>query len=137
MGNEVTRKTRGGRRSRAKGNRQERALVRYLQDNGFAAERMPLSGAAGGRFCGDVTVPLLGCDRCIEVKTRANGFRELYAWLIDRDLLVVRADRREPLVVLPLRLAAKIAAQAEANRTRADPVPARADNPSAPKFTEP
>jgi Holliday junction resolvase len=36
----------GGRASRQKGNRTERAIVRALQDAGFAAERVPLSGAA-------------------------------------------------------------------------------------------
>lgn len=104
---------RGGRRSRDKGNRSERALVRFLQDRGFAAERVPLSGSAGGSYVGDLTVPLLGIDRTVEAKIRANGFRELYAWLEGRDLLIVRADRREPLVVLPLRFAAEIATAAE------------------------
>lgn len=102
----------GGRASRDKGNRAERAIVRYLQDRGFAAERVPLSGSAGGSYMGDVTVPVLGVDRVVEVKVRANGFRELYGWLTDRDILVVRADRKEPLVVLPLRLAAEIAGKA-------------------------
>jgi hypothetical protein len=46
-----------GKLSRNKGNRVERALVAALQDNGFAAERVPLSGAARGRFGGDVSVP--------------------------------------------------------------------------------
>ena len=32
-----------GRRSRDKGARGERALVRFLQERGFAAERIPLS----------------------------------------------------------------------------------------------
>ena len=91
----------GGRASRQKGNREERALVRILQEYGFAAERVPLSGAARGRFGGDLSVPLLGRDQRVESKVRANGFRELYAWLEGNDFLVVRADRREPLVVLP------------------------------------
>jgi Holliday junction resolvase len=47
----------GGRASRDKGNRTERAIVRLLQERGFAAERVPLSGAARGRFGGDVSVP--------------------------------------------------------------------------------
>ena len=109
-------KPKGGKRSRDKGNRTERALVRILQNHGFAAERVPLSGAAGGSYIGDVTIPLLGVDRTIEVKARANGFRELYAWLEQRDVLVVKADRREPLVVLPLRLATVIAAAAEGKK---------------------
>jgi hypothetical protein len=83
---------RGGRASRQKGNRIERALVRALQHTGFAAERVPLSGAAHGRFGGDLSVPILGIDRRIEVKARCNGFRKLYAWLDGADLLVVRAD---------------------------------------------
>jgi Holliday junction resolvase len=69
-----------GRRSRNKGARNERGLVRLLQAAGFAAERIPLSGSAGGRFVGDLSLPLLGVDRSVEVKGRANGFRKLYAW---------------------------------------------------------
>jgi hypothetical protein len=61
-------------------------------------------------------VPLLGVDRRVEVKVRGNGFRELYHWLDGADLLIVKADRLEPLVVLPLKLAAEIAAQAEKNK---------------------
>ena len=106
----------GGRASRQKGNRTERAIVRLLQERGFAAERVPLSGAAHGRFGGDVSVPVLGIDRRIEVKCRGNGFRELYRWLNGADLLIVRADRCEPLVVIPLKLAAEIAAVAERGR---------------------
>jgi Holliday junction resolvase len=103
----------GGRRPRDKGARAERALVRLLQGRGFAAQRVPLSGSAGGRFAGDVIVPLLGVDRCVEVKVRGAGFGQLYAWPEGRDLLVARADRREPLVILPLRLAVEIAQAAE------------------------
>ncbi len=103
----------GGRASRQKGNRAERAIVRLLQERGFAAERVPLSGAARGRFGGDVSVPLLGIDRRVEVKCRCNGFRELYAWLDGADFLIVKADRLEPLVVLPLKLASEVATIAE------------------------
>jgi Archaeal holliday junction resolvase (hjc) len=104
----------GGRSSRDKGNRAERAIAKFLQARGFAAERVPLSGAAGCSYLGDLTVPVLGVDRVVEVKCRADGFRELYRWLVDRDILIVRADRSEPLVVLPLKLAAEIAAKAGA-----------------------
>jgi Holliday junction resolvase len=90
--------------------------VRAFQDRGFAAERVPLSGSAGGKYCGDLTLPLLGRDHVVEVKVRATGFRQLYAWLEGRDMLVVRADRREPLVVVPLALGIEIATAAERNR---------------------
>ena len=95
---------------RRKGNRVERAVVHALQDCGLAAERVPLSGAARGRFGGDVSVPLLGRDHRVEVKARSNGFRRLYGWLGEHDFLILKAD---PLVVLPLSLAAEIAAIAE------------------------
>jgi hypothetical protein len=45
-----------------------------LQENGFAAQRVPLSGSAGGSYSGDLTVPILDVDRCVEVKVRARGF---------------------------------------------------------------
>jgi hypothetical protein len=44
----------------------------------------------------------------IECKARADGFRELYSWLRERDVLIVKADRQEPLVVLELALAVEI-----------------------------
>jgi hypothetical protein len=81
-----------------------------VQAVGFAAERRRLSGASRGRFGGDVSIPLLGVDRRVEVKARANRFRRLYDWLGDHDFLIIKADRFELLVVLPLRFAAEIAA---------------------------
>ena len=54
---------RGGRASRDKGNRTERAIVRLLQDRGLAGERVPLSGAARGRFGGDISVLALGREK--------------------------------------------------------------------------
>jgi hypothetical protein len=54
---------------------------------------VPLSGTAGGRFSGDLAVPVLGRELCIEVKARASGFRE-YSWLTKRDVLIVKADRQ-------------------------------------------
>ena len=57
----------------------------------------------------DLHVPILGVDRAVEVKCRAAGFSELYDWLNDRDGLIVKADRQEPLVVLRMSLAAEIA----------------------------
>jgi Holliday junction resolvase len=102
-----------GRKSRDKGNRVERAIVAALQERGFAAERVPLSGAARGRFGGDVSVPLLGVDRRVEVKARRDGFAELYKWLADHDFLIVKRDRSEPLIVMRLGEAAHLAALLE------------------------
>jgi Holliday junction resolvase len=96
------------RRSRSKGARIERGIVNALQAYGVAAVRVPLSGAVGGRFAGDIVLPLMGRDLCVEVKARADGFRELYCWLDQRDVLIVKADRQEPLVILRLSLAMQI-----------------------------
>jgi Holliday junction resolvase len=41
-------------RSRDKGNRIEREMVHRHLDNGIFAERVPLSGSAGGSFSGDL-----------------------------------------------------------------------------------
>ena len=98
-----------GRLSRAKGVRTERSIVNALKANGIAAVRIPLSGAVGGGFAGGIALPLLGRELCVEVKARADGFRELYSWLNQRDVLIVKADRQEPLVILRLSLAARIA----------------------------
>ena len=98
-----------GRRSRTKGARTERSIVKVLQANDIAAVRVPLSGAVGGRFAGDIILPLMGHDLCVEVKARADGSSELYCWLNRRDVLIVKADRREPLVVVRMSLAAAIA----------------------------
>ena len=78
------------RRSRSKGARTERSIVNALKVNGIAAVRVPLSGAVGGRFAGDIILPLMGRDLCVEVKARADGFRELYSWLNQRDMLISR-----------------------------------------------
>jgi hypothetical protein len=101
------------RASRRKGAAEERALVRFLQARGFAAEKISRTGYTGS----DLSMPLLGRDLRCEVKCRGNGFARLYDWLAGNDLLIVRADRREPLVVIPLRLATEIATAAERRKS--------------------
>jgi Holliday junction resolvase len=102
-----------GKASRQKGNRAERAIDNLQKERGFKAERA-LSGSAGGSYLGDLTVPIAGDSRVVEVKVRAKGFRQLYDRLVNRDILIVMADRCEPLVVLPLALAADILGKAGA-----------------------
>jgi Holliday junction resolvase len=103
----------GGARPRQKGDRLERSLVRVLQSSGFGAERIPMSGACGGKYAGDISVPICNRDLTIEVKSRARGFAQIYAWLENRDALIVKSDRKDAIVVLRLRLASKIALAAE------------------------
>jgi hypothetical protein len=94
-----------GRRSRDKGARTERAIVKALQAQGIVAAKISGMYRPGA----DISMTLLGTDRVVEVKCRAAGFRELYTWLDGRDVLIVKADRQEPLVVLRMSLAAEIA----------------------------
>ena len=86
--------------SRDKGAREERGLVNQFQEAGIAAERIPLSGAAGGSFGGDVTVPVLGQDWRFESKIRASGFKQIYEWLGAHRGLFIRSDRNPALVVM-------------------------------------
>jgi hypothetical protein len=101
-----------GNKSRRKGMRIERAIADRLQLAGIAAVKVSRTGYRGP----DLSVPLLGIDRTVEVKARCNGFRELYGWLQNADILIVHADRHEPLVVLPIGLAGEIAARANGAR---------------------
>ena len=89
-----------GKPSRDKGQREERKIVHEFQEAGLAAERIPLSGAAGGSFGGDVTIPIQGVDRLFEAKVRADGFKQLYDWLGSNFGLFVRSDRNPSLVVM-------------------------------------
>ena len=90
-----------GKRSRDKGMRMEREVVNALLEAGISAERVPLSGAAGGSYTGDLTFAALGEDWTGEVKSRASGFSQLYDWLGSNDALFVRRDRDRWLVVIP------------------------------------
>ncbi len=106
----------GGKASRQKGDRFERECVALFQAHGIAAERVPLSGAAGGSFSGDVTVPILGIDQRLEAKIRRSGFKKIREWLAGNFAVVYRADRSEPLITLRLADFAKLAIAADKNR---------------------
>ena len=82
-----------GRSERRKGVEAEREFAKLI-----GGERVPLSGAAGGRYAGDV----FGLGLKWECKRRKDGFKQLYDWLDGADALAVRADRRPWLVVMPL-----------------------------------
>jgi Holliday junction resolvase len=98
-----------GARHRRKGDRLEREIVARHRQLGVRAERFPLSGAS--RFRGsshDVDVYALGDDQAplvAEVKARSNGagFITLSKWLGDYDVLFLRRNGADPLVLLPWR----------------------------------
>jgi hypothetical protein len=84
---------------REKGQRREREFSKLI--NG---ERIPLSGAAGGSFKGDV----LGLGLTWEIKARRDGFKLLHGWLENADALALKADHKEWLVVMPLQQLQKL-----------------------------
>lgn len=97
-----------GKASREKGSRRERQVVKLFRDLGLPAERVPLSGAAGGDFSGDVTFgwPWQLSDKVTaEVKGRAGaeGWKTVKKWLGDNEALFLVEDNHLPLVVLPWR----------------------------------
>lgn len=88
-----------GKMERRKGYRVEHEIETILQQAGFDAKRVPLSGSTNFAK-GDVQIVLNNKTLTAEVKARANGFKQIYGWLGDKDLLIIKADRKEPLVVL-------------------------------------
>ena len=90
-----------GRAPKRKGDRVEREVVKLLTKGGVHAKRVPLSGAAKG-YPGDVVAELPGLgEACLECKAR-HDFKTLYGWLEQRDGLILKGDRKEPLMVLTL-----------------------------------
>jgi hypothetical protein len=84
-----------GRRSRRKGARVERDFAKLA-----GGQRVPLSGALRGALTNDVALP---DGLRVEVKARKDGFRQLYAWVLDSeekpDAVVLKADNKPFLIV--------------------------------------
>ena len=83
---------------RQKGDRFELACVNRLKDLGLEAQRVPLSGAAGGQFGSDIIV----AGRKVECKTRKRFIGQFLGWLQGNYALFLKEDRSETLVVMRL-----------------------------------
>jgi len=90
---------------RDKGVRAERDIVDRHKAIGVSAERYPLSGASRFRGSGhDVDLYPFGRDAApfvAEVKARKNGsgFTQLEKWLGEYQVLFLRRDRADPLIL--------------------------------------
>ena len=98
-----------GKASRDKGGRRERELVNHWRARGVKSERVPLSGAAGGSYAGDVDLYAFGPDDAPlvgEVKARKSGggFKTITSWLANNDFLVLHEDHAQRLYVIPERV---------------------------------
>ncbi len=96
--------------SKRKGSGFELEVVKFLQEQGIAAEKVPLSGAVkGGSFEADINCPVRGVDRKLECKRRAQAFSTLYGFIGSNYAVVIRDNRTPPLVVMRLSDWAEIA----------------------------
>lgn len=93
-----------------KGRRVEHDLVELHEAAGIPAARVRASGALahkfGHHFCGDLKVWFLGSSApplVGEIKSRAGGagFQTLSRWLAENDLLVLKQNGAQPMIVLP------------------------------------
>lgn len=65
---------------------------------------MPLSGAAGGNFSGDVDIRVAGKKFIAECKARKNGtgFATINKWKGDNDFLFLIETNHEPMVYMTM-----------------------------------
>jgi Holliday junction resolvase len=95
-----------GARHRQKGDRCERELVERHRALGIHAERYPLSGSSRFRGSGhDLDIYALGrvaAPLIAESKARKSGegFKQLEKWLGTYDVLFLRRNHADPLVLL-------------------------------------
>ena len=102
-----------GRRSRDKGTRTEHPARRLLRAQGQLTQGSR-AWCPGSNF--NVLTPSV--NRGVQVKCRAAGFCHAYGR--DYAVLIVKADRQEPLVVLRMFLATEIAGAATGSCTECD-----------------
>lgn len=89
--------------SKNKGSRVEREIRDAHLDVGIPAKKMPLSGALGGEYAGDL---LIAGKLRAEVKARksGSGFAMIQKWLGSNDLLFLRENNDSPKVVMPMEI---------------------------------
>ena len=92
---------------REKGARVEREIVTRHKAIGVHAERVPMSGASAYTHDADIDVYPFGRDAGAligEVKARAKLPKTMLDWLGENDLLFMKQNRQEPVVMMPWRV---------------------------------
>jgi hypothetical protein len=108
---------------RDKGAREERIIVDLHKAINIHAERYPLSGASRFRNSGhDIDIYALGRDAAPfigEIKSRKSGagFVQLERWLGEFDVLFLRRNHADPVVVLPWRVWATLLSKMQQAKT--------------------
>lgn len=99
--------------NKIKGSRIEREMKEKFINDGFSAKKIPLSGAAefaGKEYAGDVQVQWEGETLVTEIKGRKKGagFKVIEGWLGNKDFLLLKRNRKEPLCVMPWKTLIKL-----------------------------
>ena len=92
--------SKGGAGSRRKGSSYELEIVHAHKALGIAAKKMPLSGALGGEYSGDVQIAGYIAE-CKRSKKQCTRLYKALAQGAGSDLLFLRDDNAATLVVLP------------------------------------
>jgi len=87
------------RSAKAKGTRLEKLVADDLQALGLEAGKQPGSGIYED-YPSDNWAIIHGKRYIFECKARAEGHRTLDRWRGDADLLVIKRDRKEPMVYM-------------------------------------
>jgi len=85
---------------RDKGNRVERELNKYFQQQGFFSKKVPLSGAVD-HFKGDLILTL-DKEYQVEVKARKDGFKTIHKFLKSNDILALKSNNKPFLLVFEI-----------------------------------
>jgi Holliday junction resolvase len=95
-------------RSKQKGDRAEYKIRDRFNEMGLDCSRVPLSGALGGQYSGDLHIRgLFERTLTAEVKCRKKSnvfWKTVQKFLGENDALFLIEDRKEPLVVMEFKL---------------------------------
>lgn len=100
-----------GKMQRDKGSRVEREMVALMQSHNITCERVPLSGAMKYQGNGgDIDIYASDLHLQTEVKSRAKSlWKTLVNWLSSSDVLILKANREDPFVFMPMRVFIELA----------------------------
>lgn len=91
-------------KSKQKGYRGEAGIAKRWSAHGIPCKRVVMSGAMGflgPEFHGDLKATINGQELTIQSKCLADGWRMIYGAIENHDCLIIKADRKEALVVIP------------------------------------
>ena len=90
-------------KGKIRGYQNEKWTEQKHKEAGIPCERVPLSGSIGGKYAGDLAIPDVNRRMFIlECKARRGGagFKVLEGWMKDKDILIVKRNYQDPLVVM-------------------------------------